>query len=56
VTVEVSPEHDVRSQVAARIVQGGFELYELRSERMSLEEIFLQLTTEEAEEGARREA
>jgi len=56
VVVEVSPEHDVRSQVAARIVQGGFDLYELRSERMSLEEIFLQLTTEESEEGARREA
>jgi ABC-2 type transport system ATP-binding protein len=54
--VDVSPERDVRSQVAARIVQGGFDLYELRSERMSLEEIFLQLTTEESEEGARREA
>jgi ABC-2 type transport system ATP-binding protein len=56
VLVDVSPEQDVRSQVAARIVQGGFDLYELRSERMSLEEIFLQLTTEESEEGARREA
>jgi ABC-2 type transport system ATP-binding protein len=56
VVVDVSPEQDVRSQIAARIVQGGFDLYELRSERMSLEEIFLQLTTEESEEGARREA
>jgi ABC-2 type transport system ATP-binding protein len=56
VVLEVSPEQDVRSQVAARIVQSGFDLYELRSERMSLEEIFLQLTTEESEEGARREA
>ncbi len=56
VVVEVSPERDVRSQVAARIVHGGFDLYEMRSESMSLEEIFLQLTTEESEEGARREA
>jgi ABC-2 type transport system ATP-binding protein len=56
VVLDVSPEQDVRSQVAARIVQSGFDLYELRSERMSLEEIFLQLTTEESEEGARREA
>ncbi|MDE3136864.1 MAG: ATP-binding cassette domain-containing protein [Acidobacteriota bacterium] len=56
VVVDVSPERDVRSQVAARIVQGGFDLYELRSERMSLEEIFLQLTTEESDESARREA
>jgi ABC-2 type transport system ATP-binding protein len=56
VVIGVSPEHDVRSQVAAQIVHKGLELYELRSERMSLEEIFLQLTTEETAQGARREA
>jgi ABC-2 type transport system ATP-binding protein len=54
--VDLEPGRDVRSQIAARVVGSGFELYELRSERMSLEEIFLQLTTEESEENARREA
>ncbi len=56
VVIGVAPERDVRSQVSARIVQKGLELFELRSESMSLEEIFLQLTTEEQEEAARREA
>ncbi|HEV2387104.1 MAG TPA: ABC transporter ATP-binding protein [Candidatus Acidoferrales bacterium] len=54
--VELAPGQDVRSRIAAAVVQGGYELYELRSDRMSLEEIFLQLTTEETEEAARREA
>ncbi len=53
VALGVEPERDVRGKVAARIVGKGLELLELRSERMSLEEIFLQLTTEEAEDGAR---
>lgn len=54
--MEMVPGRDARSQIAAAVVQRGYELFELRSDRMSLEEIFLQLTTEEAEEGARREA
>jgi ABC-2 type transport system ATP-binding protein len=56
VVLEMEPGHDLRSQIAARVVQSGFELFELRSERMSLEEIFLQLTTEEAEAATRRGA
>ena len=43
---------DVRRDLARAIVSGGFGLLELRPMRMSLEEIFLSLTTEEhAEEG-----
>ncbi len=38
---------DVRREVAAAIVRGGWGLLELRPMRMSLEEIFLSLTTEE---------
>jgi ABC-2 type transport system ATP-binding protein len=55
--IEATPGHDLRGEISARIVGQGLGLYELRSERMSLEEIFLQLTTEEHhEEAARREA
>ncbi|HVB34073.1 MAG TPA: ABC transporter ATP-binding protein [Patescibacteria group bacterium] len=56
VAIELASISDIRNRIAACVVGKGFDLYELRSDRMSLEEIFLQLTTEEAEEGARREA
>jgi ABC-2 type transport system ATP-binding protein len=46
VTVENEAGVDLRSQIAARVVTSGFELYELRSERLSLEEVFRQLTME----------
>jgi len=46
-TIECEPGHDVRGAVAACVVGAGHELLELRSLRMSLEEIFLQLTTDE---------
>jgi ABC-2 type transport system ATP-binding protein len=45
--VEAEPNHDVRRDVARTIVERGWGLLELRPTRMSLEEIFLQLTTEE---------
>ena len=41
------PNHDVRRDVARAVVDRGWGLLELRPTRMSLEEIFLQLTTEE---------
>ena len=46
---EVSSEtgRDVRRQLAAAVVSNGWGLLELRPMRMSLEEIFLHLTTEE---------
>jgi ABC-2 type transport system ATP-binding protein len=46
---EVASEHgqDVRRQLAQTVVGSGWGLLELRPMRMSLEEIFLSLTTEE---------
>jgi gliding motility-associated transport system ATP-binding protein len=45
--VESEPNRDVRRDVARAIVDNGWGLLELRPNRLSLEEIFLQLTTEE---------
>jgi len=45
--VESEEGTDLRPQIAARIVGGGFDLLELRAVNLSLEEIFMQLTTEE---------
>lgn len=45
--IESEPGDDVRRQIASAIVTRGMGLLELRSTRMSLEEIFLHLTTEE---------
>ena len=47
-TVEAASGQDIRSEIAAKIVQSGWALYELRSVGASLEEIFLKLTTDEA--------
>jgi ABC-2 type transport system ATP-binding protein len=46
--VESQSGHDVRRELARAIVTRGWGLLELRPLRMSLEEIFLHLTTEEA--------
>ena len=45
--IEAETNRDVRRDVARAIVDKGWGLLELRPMRMSLEEIFLQLTTEE---------
>ncbi len=45
--VESEPGRDVRRQLAGAVVGAGWGLLELRPVRLSLEEIFLQLTTEE---------
>jgi ABC-2 type transport system ATP-binding protein len=45
--VEVVRGEDVRRDLARAVVSGGLGLLELRPSRMSLEEIFLQVTTEE---------
>jgi ABC-2 type transport system ATP-binding protein len=47
-TVEAAPGKDIRSVIAAKIVEKGWELYELRGVSMSLEDIFLELTTDDA--------
>src|SRR5262245_9566053 len=54
--VEAQPNRDIRRDLARTIVNGGWGLLELRPMRMSLEEIFLQLTTEEQKEQAKTEA
>jgi ABC-2 type transport system ATP-binding protein len=50
--IEAEAHRDVRTDVARAIVTGGFGLLELRPMRMSLEEIFLQLTTEDQSTGS----
>jgi ABC-2 type transport system ATP-binding protein len=48
--IEGEQKRDIRSDLARTIVQNGWGLYELQSATMSLEDIFLKLTTaEEAE-------
>ncbi len=49
--VESESGRDVRRDLARAIVNHGWGLLELRPTRMSLEEIFLSLTTEEAAKG-----
>ena len=46
--VQAEQGRDVRRDIAAAIVRQGWGLLELRPMRMSLEEIFLSLTTEDA--------
>lgn len=45
--IESDQGHDLRGRIAATVVNHGFELLELRAESLSLEDIFMQLTTEE---------
>jgi ABC-2 type transport system ATP-binding protein len=45
--VDTEKGADVRRELATAIVRGGWGLLELRPVRVSLEEIFLSLTTEE---------
>ena len=55
VTLEVHSEKDkdVRAELARATVESGWKLYELRTSGLSLEEIFLKLTTKDlGEEGA----
>jgi len=48
--IEGEPNRDIRRDVARAVVDKGLGLLEMRPTRMSLEEIFLQLTTEEQPE------
>jgi len=54
VIVESEPGTDLRGKLAAAVIAKGLELFELRAVSLSLEDIFLQLTTEE--ESATKEA
>jgi ABC-2 type transport system ATP-binding protein len=50
--IESEPHRDVRTDVAKAVVHAGWGLLELRPMRLSLEEIFLQLTTEDQAQAA----
>ncbi|MEJ2007486.1 MAG: ATP-binding cassette domain-containing protein [Acidobacteriota bacterium] len=52
ITLEVHTEknHDVRAELARAVVQSGWSLFELKSSGMSLEDIFLKLTTRDLSE------
>jgi ABC-2 type transport system ATP-binding protein len=54
VTVEVHSEKDkdVRAELARATVESGWKLYELKTSGLSLEEIFLKLTTSDVSETA----
>ena len=54
--VESEKGHDVRRDLARAVVSSGWGLLELRPVRLSLEEIFLSLTTEETPTSAAEEA
>jgi ABC-2 type transport system ATP-binding protein len=47
--IEMAPGQDVRPALARAVVQGGYDLLELRPIGMSLEDIFLELTRDEPE-------
>jgi ABC-2 type transport system ATP-binding protein len=46
-TIDVEKDSDLRAQVARVIVENGFDLLEMRTKAMSLEDVFLRLVTEE---------
>jgi ABC-2 type transport system ATP-binding protein len=48
--VECAPGSDHREELASAVIQGGYGLLELRQVGMSLEEVFLKLTTSEDQE------
>ncbi len=50
VLVEIQGEEDVRHLIAQKVIESGLELYQLRRQSVSLEEVFVQLTTDEEKE------
>ena len=46
--IEAEPGKDIRSQLAAKVIEKGWPLFELRGVSLSLEDIFLELTTDDA--------
>jgi ABC-2 type transport system ATP-binding protein len=50
--VDSEKDKDLRAEIARKVVEGGFDLLEMRSYSMTLEDVFLKLVTEE--EGVRQ--
>lgn len=51
-TIEAAQGRDLRSAIAAKIIEKGWPLFELRGVSLSLEDIFLELTTDDATHAA----
>jgi ABC-2 type transport system ATP-binding protein len=49
VEIECAPGKDIRPEIARKVTTAGFDLLELKSIDLSLEDIFIQLTREEPE-------
>ncbi len=49
IRIDSAPRQDIRPEIASAIVESGWGLLELRKVSMTLEDIFLELTTEEEE-------
>jgi len=56
VLVESEPGTDLRVKLAAAVIGKGLDLFELRAVSLSLEDIFLQLTTEETQASSQEAA
>lgn len=50
VVVETNSDDELRPQLAKIVVDSGWDLYEIKPEGMSLEDVFLHVTTQEEEE------
>ncbi len=50
--VQAAKEHDVRAELARAVVESNWKLLELKTSGMSLEDIFLKLTTRDVSEDA----
>jgi ABC-2 type transport system ATP-binding protein len=50
--IDSEKDRDLRAEIARKVVEAGFDLLEMRSRAMSLEDVFLRLVTEE--EGVRQ--
>ena len=49
--VESEADYEIRPQVVRALIEQGFDVYQIKSRGMSLEEIFLKLTTDEETPG-----
>jgi len=52
IVIDSEKDRDLRAEIARKVVEAGFDLLEMRSRAMSLEDVFLRLVTEE--EGVRQ--
>ncbi|MBM3301077.1 MAG: hypothetical protein FJY85_14120 [Deltaproteobacteria bacterium] len=56
VTVEAEPKTDVRPALARAVLEKGWDLTELRQLHLSLEDVFIDLVTEESRDNSVKES